>query len=247
MQDRGLLLKRKENNIWGDAGETWKRQKIGTKISFVKVFSGRSRGHRGEGNRLIQFTTRGHFRGDSGQTGPDALPPYITHQLKDKNRYQTVYAKHDGSAAAPQQAFISRRSFWRRSGLRVSLSLMSLHVGLETFRPVKVEDVTQHHMHLEFCVVEEDQALSSMRQRKRRKDFRRNYEPPYAGVRLHRGRHSESRKRLDRYFHLSRLPVQDRRPPDYQLPPPGVHPYHAGLRPGRKRTHHGSLRGGCEG
>ena len=87
------------------------------------------------------------------------LPPYITHQLKDKNRYQTVYAEHDGSAAAPTAGLHFTPELLREIEEKgVKLAHVTLHVGLGTFRPVKVEDVTQHHMHSEFYIVEEDQA-----------------------------------------------------------------------------------------
>ena len=87
------------------------------------------------------------------------LPPYITHKLKDKNRYQTVYAKHEGSAAAPTAGLHFTEELLREVQERgVNIAHVTLHVGLGTFRPVKVEDVTQHHMHSEFYVIEESQA-----------------------------------------------------------------------------------------
>ena len=87
------------------------------------------------------------------------LPPYITHQLKDKNRYQTVYAKHDGSAAAPTAGLHFTKELLEQVKAKgVKIAHVTLHVGLGTFRPVKVDDVEQHHMHSEFYMVEEDQA-----------------------------------------------------------------------------------------
>ena len=87
------------------------------------------------------------------------LPPYITHQLKDKNRYQTVYAEHDGSAAAPTAGLHFTPELLEEIQAKgVRLAHVTLHVGLGTFRPVKVEDVSQHHMHSEYYVVEEEQA-----------------------------------------------------------------------------------------
>ena len=163
-----------------------------------------------EGNRLIQFSYEGIFEEILDKLGQMPLPPYITHQLKDKNRYQTVYAKHDGSAAAPTAGLHFTPELLEEIRAKgVNIAHVTLHVGLGTFRPVKVEDVTQHHMHSEFYVVEEDQAalINETKEERRKDHFRRNYQPPYAGVRLHRGRHSESRKRLDRYLHLSGLPV----------------------------------------
>ncbi len=112
-----------------------------------------------EGNRLIQFTYDGIFEEILDVLGEMPLPPYITHKLQDKNRYQTVYAKHDGSAAAPTAGLHFTQELLEKvmqKGVRIAH--VTLHVGLGTFRPVKVEDVTDHHMHSEFYIVEEDQA-----------------------------------------------------------------------------------------
>ena len=93
------------------------------------------------------------------QLGEMPLPPYITHKLKDKNRYQTVYAKNDGSAAAPTAGLHFTRELLKQvEDMGVKIAHVTLHVGLGTFRPVKVDDVEQHHMHSEFYMVEEDQA-----------------------------------------------------------------------------------------
>ena len=164
-----LLLKRKENNIWETLVKPGKKAKIGTKISFGEgLLIGEVVDMVEEGNRLIQFTYEGIFEEILDQLGQMPLPPYITHQLKDKNRYQTVYAKHDGSAAAPTAGLHFTPELLEEIRAKgVKIAHVTLHVGLGTFRPVKVEDVTQHHMHSEFYVVEEDQAAnSSMRQRK---------------------------------------------------------------------------------
>ena len=112
-----------------------------------------------EGNSLIRFTYNGIFEEILDVLGQMPLPPYITHQLKDKNRYQTVYAKHDGSAAAPTAGLHftpELLAILKEKGVKIAH--VTLHVGLGTFRPVKVEDVTQHHMHSEFYSIEESQA-----------------------------------------------------------------------------------------
>ena len=155
-----LLLKRKENNIWETLVKPGKKAKIGTKISFGEgLLIGEVVDIVEEGNRLIQFTYEGIFEEILDQLGQMPLPPYITHQLKDKNRYQTVYAKHDGSAAAPTAGLHFTPELLEEIRAKgVNIAHVTLHVGLGTFRPVKVEDVTQHHMHSEFYVVEEDQA-----------------------------------------------------------------------------------------
>ena len=112
-----------------------------------------------EGNRLIQYQYEGIFEEILDQLGEMPLPPYITHKLKDKNRYQTVYAKHEGSAAAPTAGLhFTPELLQRVKEMGVKIAHVTLHVGLGTFRPVKVEDVAEHHMHSEFYVVEQEQA-----------------------------------------------------------------------------------------
>ena len=155
-----LLLKRKENNIWETLVKPGKKAKIGTRISFGDgLLMGEVVDIVEEGNRLIQFSYDGIFEEILDKLGQMPLPPYITHQLKDKNRYQTVYAKHDGSAAAPTAGLHFTPELLEEIKAKgVNIAHVTLHVGLGTFRPVKVEDVTKHHMHSEFYVVEEDQA-----------------------------------------------------------------------------------------
>ena len=112
-----------------------------------------------EGNRLIQFHYEGIFEEILDQLGEMPLPPYITHKLQDKNRYQTVYAKHEGSAAAPTAGLhFTPELLDQVKEMGVNIAHVTLHVGLGTFRPVKVDDVEKHHMHSEFYIVEEDQA-----------------------------------------------------------------------------------------
>lgn len=155
-----LLLKRRENDIWETLVKPGKKAKPGTKISFGDgLLTGEVIDVVEDGNRLIQFSYEGIFEEILDQLGQMPLPPYITHQLQDKNRYQTVYAKHDGSAAAPTAGLHFTPELLdaiRAKG--VHIAHVTLHVGLGTFRPVKVEDVTEHHMHSEFYVVEEEQA-----------------------------------------------------------------------------------------
>ncbi|MCI8815187.1 MAG: tRNA preQ1(34) S-adenosylmethionine ribosyltransferase-isomerase QueA, partial [Lachnospiraceae bacterium] len=112
-----------------------------------------------DGNRLIHFTYDGVFEEILDQLGEMPLPPYITHKLKDQSRYQTVYAKREGSAAAPTAGLHFTSDFIERIRKdKVKVAYVTLHVGLGTFRPVKVEDVKEHHMHSEFYQVEEAQA-----------------------------------------------------------------------------------------
>ena len=112
-----------------------------------------------DGNRLIQFSYEGIFEEILDQLGQMPLPPYITHTLKDKNRYQTVYAKYDGSAAAPTAGLHFTKELLEKVKAKgVDIAEVTLHVGLGTFRPVKVENVLDHHMHSEFYMVSAEAA-----------------------------------------------------------------------------------------
>jgi S-adenosylmethionine:tRNA ribosyltransferase-isomerase len=155
-----LLLKRKENNIWETLVRPGKKAKPGTKIIFGDgLLVGEVIDIVEEGNRLIQFTFEGIFEEILDQLGQMPLPPYITHELKDKNRYQTVYARYDGSAAAPTAGLHFTPELLEKIREKgVKIAEVTLHVGLGTFRPVKVEDVTQHHMHSEFYQIDETAA-----------------------------------------------------------------------------------------
>lgn len=155
-----LLLKRKENSVWETLVRPGKKAKPGTKIIFGDgILTGEVIDIVEEGNRLIRFSYEGVFEEILDKLGQMPLPPYITHELKDKNRYQTVYAKHEGSAAAPTAGLHFTPELLekiRKKGIRIAE--VTLHVGLGTFRPVKVEDVTQHHMHSEFYEVTQEAA-----------------------------------------------------------------------------------------
>ncbi len=155
-----LLLKRKENDIWETLVKPGKKAKPGTVISFGDgLLKGTVVDVVEDGNRLIQFSYEGIFEEILDQLGQMPLPPYITHQLKDKNRYQTVYAKHEGSAAAPTAGLHFTKELLKEiENMGVTIAHVTLHVGLGTFRPVKVDNVLDHHMHSEFYVVEEEEA-----------------------------------------------------------------------------------------
>ena len=155
-----LLLKRKENDIWECLVKPGKKARPGAKLVFGDgILKGEIIDVVEEGNRLIQFQYEGIFEEILDQLGEMPLPPYITHKLEDKNRYQTVYAKNDGSAAAPTAGLHFTQELLQKVQEKgVKITHVTLHVGLGTFRPVKVDDVENHHMHSEFYVVEEDQA-----------------------------------------------------------------------------------------
>ena len=112
-----------------------------------------------EGNRLIRFEFDGIFEEILDELGQMPLPPYITHKLEDKNRYQTVYAEHDGSAAAPTAGLhFTTELLDQIKAKGIKIAHVTLHVGLGTFRPVKEENILDHHMHSEFCIIEQDAA-----------------------------------------------------------------------------------------
>lgn len=155
-----LLLKRKENDVWECLVKPGKKAKPGAKIVFGEgLLLGEIIDVVEEGNRLIQFTYEGIFEEILDKLGQMPLPPYITHKLQDKNRYQTVYAKYDGSAAAPTAGLhFTNELLEEIEKMGVTIANVTLHVGLGTFRPVKVEDVTKHHMHSEYYRIEKEQA-----------------------------------------------------------------------------------------
>ena len=155
-----LLLKRKENDIWETLVKPGKKAKIGTRIIFGEgLLVGEIIDVVEEGNRLIQFHYEGIFEEILDQLGQMPLPPYITHQLQDKNRYQTVYAKYDGSAAAPTAGLHFTKELLEAVKAKgVDIAEVTLHVGLGTFRPVKVDNVLDHHMHSEFYMVSQEAA-----------------------------------------------------------------------------------------
>ena len=157
-----LLLKRLEDrqDTWEVLVKPGKKAKVGAKISFGEgKLIGEIIDIVEEGNRLIQFTYDGIFEEILDELGQMPLPPYITHKLEDKNRYQTVYAKHEGSAAAPTAGLhFTTELLEKIKAMGVNIARVTLHVGLGTFRPVKVENILDHHMHSEFYVVTQEAA-----------------------------------------------------------------------------------------
>ena len=155
-----LLLKRIDEFSWETLVKPGKKAKQGAIIEFgdglltgeiVKVLE--------DGNRIIKFTYEGIFEEILDKLGTMPLPPYITHKLEDQGRYQTVYAKNSGSAAAPTAGLHFTEDLLDKiAQMGVSIARVTLHVGLGTFRPVKVDDVTKHKMHTEYFEIEESQA-----------------------------------------------------------------------------------------
>ncbi len=155
-----LLLKRRENDIWETLVKPGKKARPGTRISFGDgLLTAEILDIVEEGNRLVRFYYCGIFEEILDQLGEMPLPPYITHELKDRNRYQTVYAKQEGSAAAPTAGLhFTKELLEELEAMGVRIARVTLHVGLGTFRPVKVEDVTEHHMHSEYYQVLPEEA-----------------------------------------------------------------------------------------
>ncbi|MCI9420352.1 MAG: tRNA preQ1(34) S-adenosylmethionine ribosyltransferase-isomerase QueA [Eubacterium sp.] len=155
-----LLLKRREGDVWETLVKPGRKARAGAKIKFG---DGRLYGEvvdvQEDGNRLIRFFYDGIFEEILDELGQMPLPPYITHTLEDKNRYQTVYARYDGSAAAPTAGLhFTEELFSKIEEKGVSVANVTLHVGLGTFRPVKVDDVANHHMHSEHYFIEPEEA-----------------------------------------------------------------------------------------
>ena len=155
-----LLLKRHDDKVWETLVKPGKKARPGAKISFGNgKLIGEVLDVVEEGNRLIRFDYEGIFEEVLDELGQMPLPPYITHKLEDKNRYQTVYAKHTGSAAAPTAGLHFTEELLKKvEDMGVKIARVTLHVGLGTFRPVKVENVLEHHMHSEFYVIDEEAA-----------------------------------------------------------------------------------------
>ncbi len=155
-----LLLKRMENDVWETLVKPGKKCRTGAKLVFGGgLLKGEIIDVLDDGNRLIQFSYDGIFEEVLDQLGEMPLPPYITHKLKDKNRYQTVYAKHEGSAAAPTAGLhFTKELLAELEAKGVKIVHVTLHVGLGTFRPVKVENILEHNMHSEYYVVDKEAA-----------------------------------------------------------------------------------------
>lgn len=153
-----LLLKRHEKDVWEALVKPGKKMRVGAKVSFgeglltcevIEVLP--------DGNRRIRFDYEGIWEEVLDRLGEMPLPPYITHKLQDKNRYQTVYAKYEGSAAAPTAGLHFTKELLTEVEKRgISIAYVTLHVGLGTFRPVKTENILEHHMHSEYYEVTQE-------------------------------------------------------------------------------------------
>ena len=239
-----LLLVRRELDVWEVLVRPGRKARPGDRISFgggrltAEVLTIVE-----DGNRLVRFHYDGVFEAILEELGEMPLPPYITHKLEDKTRYQTVYAAHDGSAAAPTAGLHFTPELLKEiEGMGVKIANVTLHVGLGTFRPVKVDDVLDHEMHSEYYVVEEEQAAIM-------NEAKRNGGRIFAvGTTSTRTLESVTDENgLDENFYLSRLYIQGGGLPDYKFSPAGIDADHARFRAGGQGACNGNLRGGCAG
>lgn len=155
-----LLLKRKSGDVWETLARPGKKCRPGTRLTFGDgMLRAEILETVEEGNRLVRFDYEGIFEEVLDRLGEMPLPPYITHKLQDRNRYQTVYARHEGSAAAPTAGLhFTKELLGRLEGKGIGIAYVTLHVGLGTFRPVKEENVLEHHMHTEHYEVSREAA-----------------------------------------------------------------------------------------
>lgn len=155
-----LLLKRIEKDKWETLVKPGKKMKVGTVIEFGNgILKGEVLSLGEEGTRIIDFKYEGIFEEVLDQLGEMPLPPYITEKLEDKERYQTVYSKNLGSAAAPTAGLHFTKELLKEiENKGINIVYLTLHVGLGTFRPVKVDDINDHHMHSEYYELSEEAA-----------------------------------------------------------------------------------------
>ena len=155
-----LLLKKLSDNTWETLVKPGKKAKIGSKVEFGNgLLNGEIVDIGEDGTRLIKFKYDGIFEEILDKLGEMPLPPYITERLEDKERYQTVYAKHPGSAAAPTAGLHFTKELLKRIEEKgINIVYLTLHVGLGTFRPVKVDDINDHHMHSEYYQLSKEAA-----------------------------------------------------------------------------------------
>ena len=235
-----VLLRDLGEGRWECLSRPGRKTKPGTELSFgdgelTATVEAVAEG----GNRIVRFHYEGIFLEVLERLGKMPLPPYIKEELQDAERYQTVYSRELGSAAAPTAGLHFTPELLEEIAKKgVKICYVTLHVGLGTFRPVKEEEIEDHPMHAEFCIVPEETARLSPRQKERRARDRRGHDLlPDAGELYGRGRHAPARLRLDEYLHLSRLSLQVHRRAGHQFPSAGEHADHAGLRPRGEREY----------
>ena len=230
-----LLLTHREGDTWEVLTGPGKRAKPGTHFTFgdgllradvLDVVEG--------GNRIVEFHYEGNFYAILDQIGQMPLPHYITEDLKDKERYQNVYSKEVGSAAAPTAGLHFTPELLERIRQKgIKTAFVTLHVGLGTFRPVTVENVSDHKMHSEHYAMSKAQRWTC--------HCSWDNQLPHAGIHCLEGGRHPGECRMDRYLHLSRIPIPGAGRADYQFPFAGEHADHAGFRFGRIRQYYARL------
>ena len=224
-----VLLRDLGDNIWECLCRPGKHLREGAEILFGEgELRARIEEVLPDGNRRVRFFYEGIFLEVLDRLGKMPLPPYIKEELQDRERYQTVYSRELGSAAAPTAGLhFTRELLDEIREMGVTVCPVTLHVGLGTFRPVKEEEIEQHEMHAEYCIIPEEtaKAVNACREN-----------GGHAGELCGRKRPPEALVGLDGHLHLSRLPLPLYRRPDHKLPPAGEHAHYAGLGPGGTRA-----------
>ena len=244
-----LLLIDKGDNVWECLVRPGKKLRKGARVSFGDgELTAEIVDELPDGNRLVRFEYQGIFLEVLERLGKMPLPPYIKEELRDSERYQTVYSKVNGSAAAPTAGLhFTPELLERVQSMGVKVGYVTLHVGLGTFRPVKEEEITDHDMHSEYCVIPQETADLINETRKNGGRVICVGTTSCRTIESWGGRHDDRHRRLDEYLHLPRLSVQGDGCPHHQFPPAGVHAHHAGVRPGGPGARPVRLQGGCKG
>ena len=243
-----LLLTDKGDDLWECLVRPGRKLKPGAQVVFGdgSRLTATVEAEVSGGNRLVRFHYNGIFLEVLEELGKMPLPPYIKEELQDSERYQTVYSKINGSAAAPTAGLHFTPELLKQvEDMGVKLCYVTLHVGLGTFRPVKAEDISEHEMHSEYCMISADVAQTINETKKNGGrvicHLRGHHLLPHHRELRRGGRDAEGVGGVDQHLHLPRLPVQGAGRPHHQLPSARVHPHHAGVRPCGAGTRAGRL------
>lgn len=246
-----LLLRDKGDGVWECLTKPGRKTHTGTELSFGDdELTATVVGEVDDGNKLVQFHYKGIFLEVLERLGQMPLPPYIHEQLQDPERYQTVYSRANGSAAAPTAGLhFTKELLEKLQAQGVNLAYVTLHVGLGTFRPVKAEEITDHHMHSEFCMMSAETAELLNR------THREGHRIVCVGTTSCRtveslvepDGHVPRKVRLDRYFHLSGVQVPRARRIDHELPSAGKYACNARFGACRAGEYPACLSGGSAG
>ena len=217
-----LLLRDLGNGCWECLCKPGKKMQPGSTVSFGNgELTATVKEVRNDGNRVVEFHYEGIFLEVLERLGKMPLPPYIKAELADQERYQTVYSREVGSAAAPTAGLHFTKELLEKIREKgVNEAFVTLHVGLGTFRPVKADNILEHHMHSELCMMNEETA-----------DYLRGHHfLPYPGISGAAGQFLPGVLQMDGYFHLSGVQIQGHGRAHYQFPSAGKYPGYAGFR-----------------